>query len=336
MRLITSEKNHFKQNIQPSPGAPPMTNENETKKNEVTVIGELMNNSYGRARKAWNAREVEGYQHLANLQTALGADYLTLNTDGTQNLSVTLEDMLAFLPKLIPAIQEVTSLPISFDNPHIDFHTAALKVYDRTKCVGRPILNSISVTRQHIDGMIEIASENDMNIIVMSSEYIRPDGRPGAAESVADVLGVTRAFVKKLNLAGIENDRIIVDPGLAPIASDTQGIIHLCLDSIRAIRNDPMLEGVHISVGLSNFAIGTPMHLRMNLERAFLALAVEAGLDWALANPEKNTEPLPLDAPLVLKLREILEAGKPLEKESQEEASYRQLDELMALWADDE
>ncbi len=304
--------------------------------NKVTVIGELMNNSYGRARKAWKNRDVEGYKHLAQLQTELGASYLTLNTDGTQKLSVKLEEMLEFLPTLIPAIQEVTRAPISFDNPHLDFHTEAVKHYDRSKCDGRPILNSISVSRQDVDGMIAIAAEHQMNIIVMASECFKADGRIGAAESVDDVVGVTRHYVGMLNEAGIENDRIIVDPGLAPIASDTQGIINLCLDSIRAIRADPALEGVHISVGLSNFSIGTPQHLRIPLERAFLALATKAGMDWVLANPEKNTEPMAPDETLVQQLKTILKEGRPLEGESKEDAGFRQIDELMELWADDE
>ena len=304
-------------------------------KNKVTVIGELMNNSYGRARKAWKNRDVEGYQHLAKLQADLGASYLTLNTDGTQKLSVKLEEMIDFLPTLIPALQEVTRIPISFDNPHLDFHTEAVKHYDRSKCDGRPILNSVSVSRTEIDGMIALAVEHDMNIIVMSSECFKADGKIGAAESVEDVVGVTRHFVERLNKAGIENDRIIVDPGLAPIASDTQGIINLCLDSIRALRADPALEGIHISVGLSNFAIGTPKHLRIPLERAFLALATEAGMDWVLANPEKNTEPMGMDEELVLQIQAILQEGRPQAGDTSGDAGFRQLDELMELWADD-
>jgi 5-methyltetrahydrofolate--homocysteine methyltransferase len=301
----------------------------------ISVIGELMNNSYGRARNAWQARDVAGYQNLAKIQTELGASYLTLNTDGTQTLSVKLEEMLDFLPTLIPAIQAVTDVPISFDNPHLDFHTEAVKYYDRSKCAGRPILNSVSVSRQDIDGMIQVAVEHDMNIIVMASECFKSEGKIGAAECVDEVVGVTRHFVEKLNAAGIDNDRIIVDPGLAPVASDTQGIINLCLDSIRAIRAEPQLAGIHISVGLSNFAIGTPKHLRIPLERAFLTLATEAGMDWVLANPEKNTEALPADDELVLQLKAILKEGRPLEGESKEDAGFRQIDELMELWADD-
>ncbi len=304
-------------------------------KNKVTVIGELMNNSYGRARKAWTNRDVEGYQFLAKLQSDLGASYLTLNTDGTQKLSVKLDEMIDFLPTLIPAIQEVTRIPISFDNPHLDFHTEAVKHYDRSKCDGRPILNSVSVSRTDVDGMIALAVEHDMNIIIMSSECFKADGKIGAAESVEDVVGVTRHFVERLNQAGIENDRIIVDPGLAPIASDTQGIINLCLDSIRALRADPALQGIHISVGLSNFAIGTPKHLRIPLERAFLALATEAGMDWVLANPEKNTEPMGMEEELVQQIQAILQEGRPQEGDTSGDAGFRQLDELMELWADD-
>lgn len=300
--------------------------------NSPTVIGELMNNSYGRARKAWQSRDTAGYQHLAKLQTDLGSSYLTLNTDGTQKLSVTLEEMLEFLPTLLPAIQEVTSLPLSFDNPDIEFHREAVKHYDFNRCDGRPILNSVSVARNDVQGMIELAQQYDMNIIVMASECNRPDGGHGASESVEDVVGVSRYFSLMLNEAGIDNDRIIIDPGLASIATDTQGIINLCLDSIRGLRDEPQLEGVHISVGLSNFAIGAPPEMRVPLERAFLSLAMEAGMDWALANPEKNTKPLGLPDPLVVQLREVLEAGRPKDGETQDDAGFRQLDELMTLF----
>jgi 5-methyltetrahydrofolate--homocysteine methyltransferase len=140
---------------------------------KLQVIGELMNNSYGRARKAWLARDVAGYQELAKIQTDLGASYLTFNIDGTQKFSVTLQEMLNFLPHVIPAIQEVTDLPISFDNPNVEFHRECLKHFNRAKAKGRPILNSIAVSRNNIDEMIRVVQENDMNVIVMASECLR-------------------------------------------------------------------------------------------------------------------------------------------------------------------
>jgi 5-methyltetrahydrofolate corrinoid/iron sulfur protein methyltransferase len=299
----------------------------------LQIIGELMNNSYGRARKAWQARNVAGYQELAKIQTDLGASYLTFNVDGTQKLPVTLQEMLDFLPRVIPAIQEVTDVPLSFDNPNVAFHHECLKHFNRAKCRGRPILNSISVSRHHIAEMIQVAQTHKMNVIVMASECLLPDGSHGSARTVEDILGTAKYFVAMLReRAGIANERIIIDPGLAPVASDTSGLVNLCLDSIRAIRSEQDLEGIHLSVGLSNFAIGAPMPLRVPLERAFLCLAMEAGMDFALSNPEKNTVPMSKDEKLVHDLIRILEAGRVQAGETREDAGYRQLDALMELW----
>jgi len=298
-----------------------------------SVIGELMNNSYARARKAWKARNLEGYQMLARRQTELGASFLTFNIDGTQALSVTLEEMLAFLPHVIPAIQEVTPLPISFDNPDIAFHREALTHFDRSRCRGRPILNSLSVTRADVPAMIELAADNDMDVIIMASECLTTNGGHRAAETVEDIVKAAMYFAGLLAATGIANDRIIVDPGLCPIASDTRGGVNLCLDAIRALRATPELEDIHISVGLSNFSIGAPGEFRIPLERAFLSLALEAGLDYALANPEKNTQPLPSDDAMVNALRDVLAEGRPQLDEEREEAGYRQLDALMELYA---
>jgi len=119
------------------------------------LIGELMNNSFGRAARAWKHRDLAGFQRLAKLQADLGADYLTLNIDGTQSMRVTPREMYDFLPELIPAIQQVTSVPIAFDNPSVEFHRRCLEVYDRTKS-GRPIFNSIAASRRNLDEMFEL------------------------------------------------------------------------------------------------------------------------------------------------------------------------------------
>ena len=297
------------------------------------VIGELMNHSYLRARKAWMARAVEGYQELARLQTDLGASYLTLNLDGTQKLPVTLDEMLAFLPRLVRAVQETTDLPISFDNPHVAFHREALRHLDSRRARGRCILNSLAVSRADVPGMLDLVAEHDLMVMVMASECQRPDGSHGAVRTADEMVGTAMHFARLLRARGVTNDRIVVDPGLCPIASDTQGGVNLALDGIRALRGHPDLDGIHISVGLSNFSIGSAPDWRVPLERAFLRLALDAGLDTALANPEKNTVPLPPDDPLVARLTALLQEGRAQPGEDSTDAGFRQLDALMALWS---
>jgi hypothetical protein len=60
---------------------------------------------------------------------------------------------------------------------------------------------------------------------------------------------------------------------------------------------------------------------------------MKAGLDFALANPEKNTDPMRPFDPLVVVLERILDEGRPQPGEAAEDAGFRQLDALMELWS---
>ncbi|HMP82690.1 MAG TPA: dihydropteroate synthase [Verrucomicrobiota bacterium] len=297
---------------------------------KLKIIGELMNNSYARARNAFTARDLNAYQNLARIQTGLGADFLTLNVDGTQQIQVRMPEMLAFLPDLIPAIQEVTSTPISFDNPSVEYHKVALKHYDRKKS-GPPILNSLAASRTHLEEMVELVRHYDTLAIVMASEMFAPGGT-SQCMNPQDSYRAAKHFVELLReKAGRANDQIIIDPGLAPVGADTYGLVNIGLDAMRLISADPDLKGVHLIVGLSNFAWGTPRGVREELEKAYLTLGMEAGLDYALCNPEKTPGPLPPDHPTVAQLRHALEQGRPREGETHEISGYRQAEAIMAI-----
>jgi len=296
----------------------------------LNIIGELINNSYARARTAFTERNPAGYAHLAKIQADLGAQYLTLNLDGTARIQVRMEEMLALLPDVIRAIQAVTDVPLSFDNPSIEYHKVALKHYDRAKS-GQPILNSIAASRTELDGMIQLVKDYDTRVVVMASEHFVPGGT-GQCMNPQDAYAAAKHFVELLvTKANRTLDQIIIDPGLAPVGADTYGLVNIGLDAMRMISADPHLKGVHMIVGLSNFAWGTPKGVREQLENAYLTLGQEVGLDYALANPEKTPGPLPAGHPMVARLREALAAGRPLDGETQETAGYRQAEAIMAI-----
>jgi cobalamin-dependent methionine synthase I len=303
---------------------------------KLRMIGDLINNAYARARNAFTARNLEGYQNLAKLQTNLGVDFLDVNIDGTRQIQVKLEEMQAFLPDVIPAIQEVTPLPLCIDNPSVEYHKVALKHYDRSKG-GAPILNSIAASREHLDEMIELVAAYDTLVIVMASERFA-DGGTAQCLTPQDVHSAAKHFVERLvTRAGRRNDQILIDTGLAPVGADTYGLVNIGLDAMRLIRQDPDLRGVHLTVGLSNFAWGTPKHVRHELEKAYLTVGMEAGLDFAIANPESASGgPLPADHPMVAGLRHALQEGRAAEGESQETAGFRQAEAVMKIWGDAE
>jgi 5-methyltetrahydrofolate--homocysteine methyltransferase len=300
---------------------------------KLNIIGELMNNSYARARNAFTARRAADYAHLAKVQADLGAQYLTLNLDGTARIQVKMAEMLAFLPEVIAAIQSATDRPISFDNPSVEYHKVALKHYDRAKS-GPPILNSVAASRTQLDEMVELVKHYDTHVVVMASEHFVPGGTSQCLNA-ADSHAAARHFVELLlTKAGRRPDQIIIDPGLPPVGADTYGLVNIGLDAMRLIHDDPDLRGVHFIVGLSNFAWGTPKGVREQLENAYLTLGMEVGLDYALANPEKNPHPLAPDDPMVAQLRAALQEGRAAEGETQETAGYRQAEAIMAICND--
>jgi 5-methyltetrahydrofolate--homocysteine methyltransferase len=238
--------------------------------------------------------------------------------------------MLDLLPEVIPAIQEATSTPIAFDNPSVDYHRVALEHYDRTKS-GPPILNSLAASRERLDEMVELVKHYDTLAVVMASETFAPDGTAQCLNP-QDSYRAAKYFVELLQTkAGRRNDQIIIDIGLAPVGADTYGLINIGLDAMRLISADPDFKGVHLIVGLSNFAWGTPKTVRYELEKAYLTLGMEAGLDFALANPEMHPAPLALDHPMVTRLREALAEGRAQEGESSETSGFRQAEAIMNI-----
>lgn len=297
---------------------------------QLKIVGELMNNSFARARRAFVNRDVKAYQQLAKLQADGGAAWLDLNLDGTQQLQVRREEMLAFLPEVIAAIQEVTSTPLCFDNPWWEYQKVALEHYDRSRS-GPPIMNSIAASREHLETMIELVKQYDALVVVMASEQFVPGGS-AQCTNPEDAHRAARDFVERLAVeADRRPDQILIDPGLAPVGADTYGLVNIGLDAMRLISADPDLRDVHMVVGLSNFAWGTPKGVREHLEMAYLTLGCEAGLDFAIANPEKKPAPLPVDDPMVAKLREALAQGRPAEGETVETSGFRQIEAIMAI-----
>ena len=298
-----------------------------------TVISDVINNSYARAARGFQARDVEQYQHLAQTQEKCGAHFLDVNIDATQKLMVSLQEMLDFLPNLIPALQEATDLPLCFDNPAVAFHEKALSLYKRTEN-NKPILNSIAASRENLDRFIELVAEYDTRVIAMASEkFVESGGAP--CTSATDVYQTAKRHVEMLcERAGRTPDDIIIDPGLAPIAADTYGLVNMGLDAMKRIRADEDLAGVHISVGLTNFSFGVPKAIRVPLQQAYITLSLEAGLDTILGNPEHDLTPLDPHSQTLEVVRRALENGRPQGEESQEDAGFRQAETIMELYMD--
>ena len=80
--------------------------------------------------------------------------------------------------------------------------------------------------------------------------------------------------------AGIPDEMLYIDPLAMTIATNTSAGM-IIFDTIRNIREE--YPASHMACGLSNVSFGLP--LRSLINRTFLALAIDAGLDAAIIDP---------------------------------------------------
>ena len=271
--------------------------------NKVTLIGESINDSVPLTKALLDADDLAGIQQLARSQDESGADYIDIN------IGMRSKDWMA---RLVKAVQEVTSKPLSIDSPDIEICHAGLEVYDMDRAEGRrPILNSISPLRPEMFDLFKVCP---VMPILLVSEQMTAAGNCAPCRTAEETYEAARAMIALAARCGLACSDVILDPGIAPIGSDAEGNLKRLLDAMRLIKDDPELQGVHYSVGLSNFTVMLPVKrkdgipVKSSLESAFLGKAVPLGLDMVIGSVKRNYVPLPDDHPAVECLNQCLAA----------------------------
>jgi 5-methyltetrahydrofolate--homocysteine methyltransferase len=153
--------------------------------------------------------------------------------------------------------------------------------------------------------MFELLKIRPCMPILLISEQKIADGGCAPCRTAKETHQAARAMVALARQHGLECDDVILDPGIAPIGSDTEGNLKRLLGAMRLIQDDLELRGVHYSVGLSNFTVMLPTKrkdgvlVKSTLESAFLAKAVPLGLDMVIGSVKRKYEPLPESHPAV-------------------------------------
>ena len=271
--------------------------------NKVTLIGESINDSVPSTKALLDADDLAGIQQLAQSQDESGADYIDIN------IGMRSKDWMA---RLVKTVQEVTSKPLSIDSPDIEICRAGLEVYDMNRAEGRrPILNSISPLRPEMFDLLKVCP---LVPILLVSEQMTADGNCAPCRTAEETYEAARAMITLAAKHGLACSDVILDPGIAPIGSDAEGNLKRLLEAMRMIKDNPELQGVHYSVGLSNFTVMLPVKrkdgipVKSSLESAFLGKAVPLGLDMVIGSVKRNYAPLPDDHPAVECLDQCLAA----------------------------
>ena len=245
----------------------------------MEIIGEKINGTRKRVAQAIAERDAAFIQNLARQEAEAGSAWLDVNA-GTHPKQE--PDDLVWL---IETIQAVVDTPLCLDSANPQALAVAINAVRRT-----PMINSISGEPQRLEGILPLAAEHGCRVIALAMDEKK------IPETSAARVAVVHKMIAATCAAGIPDEHIYVDPLVMTISTNIQsGVIFF--DTLRAVHT--AYPEVHFIAGLSNISFGLPA--RSFINRAFLTLAIAAGLDSAILDPlDQELKAALLAAELVL------------------------------------
>jgi len=231
---------------------------------KMIIIGEKINGTRTRVAKAISERDAGIIKELATRQVEAGANYLDVNA-GTHPEKEP-EDMVW----LVNTVQSVVDVPLCLDSANPPALEAGLEAANKT-----PMLNSLSGEKKRIDSVLPLAAKHNTELIVLALDDAGiPESQEKRMEIVRHLVGLTRK-------AGLPEKNLYIDPLVTAVATNTESG-NLAFSVMRQIKEE--FPEIHLTAGLSNISFGLP--LRSTINQAFMCLAMAAGLDSAIINPE--------------------------------------------------
>jgi cobalamin-dependent methionine synthase I len=245
----------------------------------LRIIGEKINGTRQRVAQAIEERDAALIRDLAIKQAEAGVAWLDVNA-GTY-LSREPDDLIW----LVETIQPVVEVPLCLDSVNPQALAAAIQVVERT-----PMINSISGEPQRLEGILPLVAEHSFSVIALAMDD------KGIPETCGGRMEVVRKVMEAARASGVPDGNVYVDPLAMTLATNTDSAL-ITLDTMRAIRRE--FPDAHLTMGLSNISFGLPARSYVN--RAFLTLALAAGLDCAILDPlDRELKAVLVAAELVL------------------------------------
>jgi 5-methyltetrahydrofolate--homocysteine methyltransferase len=229
----------------------------------MKIIGEKINGTRKKVAQAIAEQDAEFIKDLAQKQAEAGATWLDVNA-GTHP-----EREPEDLVWLIESIQSVVDTPLALDSANPKALAVAIGVVNQT-----PMINSISGEPERLEKILPIVAEHGCEVIALAMDDKKI---PETYEKRLEVIDVIMAATRE---AGVADDKVYIDTLAMTIATANQSAVIAC-ETIRTAK--AKYPEVHFTMGLSNISFGLPARSQIN--RSFLTLAMQAGLDSAILDP---------------------------------------------------
>lgn len=231
------------------------------------VISEKINGMFSKVRKAIAKRDKAAIQEIARRQIAAGADALDLNV-GTAT-----DDRISAMVWLVEIMREISDITLCLDNPKFEVIRAGAEVAGSNF-----IINSTTAKKEDLKVFLPFVAESGADLIALT---IDEKGVPNTVEGRVEIAA---GILIEAENAGISPERIYLDPVVLPVnvAQDQPQKILEAIGQFKLLSSPPP----RVVIGLSNLAQGTTE--KSLLTGTFLSMAMGAGLDSAILDPEDN------------------------------------------------
>lgn len=231
------------------------------------VVGERINpTARHQLARSLKERQFHVVAEEAKAQVESGAALIDVNV-GLRAGTLTEVELL---PAAVLAAQRAVAVPLVIDTSDYEAMEAALQV-----CRGKPLLNSTTGQPQILEKVTDLASRYGASILGLTLD----DG--GIPARASDRLLIAERIVERAIAKGMQREDIFID-ALTLTAGASQEQLLETLHTVRLIKEH---LGVRTALGVSNVSHGMP--LRQVLNNTFLAMALGAGLDLPIINPDQ-------------------------------------------------
>ena len=232
----------------------------------ITVVGERINpTGKKRFQQALREEDMNYVLEQAVSQVEAGAQVLDVNV-GAPGV-----DEPALMPKVVKALQSVTSLPLQLDSSNVQALENGLRVYN-----GKPIVNSTNGEEEKLKAILPLCKKYGAAIVGLAID------ERGILPAAEDRVAIARRITEAALEAGIPREDIYIDC-LTLTASAQQKDVLATVQALEACKKE---LGVRTILGVSNISFGLPC--RPYLNTTFLTMAMYAGLDLAIMNPSSE------------------------------------------------
>ena len=252
----------------------------------------------------------EPLNHIKSLiesQVNDGADYIAVNLDafGEDDPQVTV-DMMREYVKLVRKCSD--GVPVCIDSSNDDVLIAGLKEWYNTSedrgqktedrlrssvirhpssVIRSPLVNSVKVYT--MENILPLKKNFDFAFIGLLVSEDKPTG-PGGSHSVGELYSLAQQiFAAAVDKYSFKPQEIFFDSTVFPLAIDipmepnVPGYTYRTFETIKRIKDDTKMKGVHYVLGVSNCVRDLPGR-KIGVCRAYVAKAMEYGLDAAIVN----------------------------------------------------